>query len=89
MDGPLAPIEFTRQSLDGRVTLVIDRSAAPVRLLWAQMTTTDLSRAKESLRDREQLTAKEWSSLIGSWQRLRSRLACGSGPLGDDIIFAL
>ncbi len=53
----------------GRVTLVIDQSAAPVRLLWAQMTTTDLSRAKESLRDREQLTAKEWSSFIGSWQR--------------------
>jgi len=69
MDGPFAPVEFTRQSSDGRVTLVIDRSASPVRLLWAQMDSADISGAREALHDREQLTAKEWSSLIGSWQR--------------------
>jgi hypothetical protein len=68
-DGPFAPVEFTRQSSDGRITLVIDRSAAPVRLLWAQMTAIDLSHAKESLRDREQITTKKWSAFIGSWQR--------------------
>ena len=69
LDGPFAPIEFTRQSSDGRITLVIDRGAPPVRLLWAQMESTDLSDAREALRDREQITAKEWASLIGSWQR--------------------
>jgi hypothetical protein len=68
-DGPFAPVEFTRQSSDGRITLVIDRTAAPVRLLWAQMTTTELIQAREALRDREQITAKDWSALIGSWQQ--------------------
>jgi hypothetical protein len=49
-DGPLAPIEFIRQSLDGRITLAIDRRprAAPVRLLWTLMVPTDLPTAKES-----------------------------------------
>jgi cation transport regulator ChaC len=79
-DGPFASIEFTRQSSDGHITLVIDRSAVPVRLLWAQMATSDLAIARESLRDREQITAKEWSSLIGSWKR---------GDLAPDTIPAL
>jgi hypothetical protein len=68
-DGPFAPVEFARLSRDGRITLVIDQKAAPVRILWAQMVSTDLQKAKEALRDRECITAKDWSSLIGSWQR--------------------
>ena len=37
-DGPLLPIEFTRQSDNGRMTLIIDNAAKPVRTLWALMT---------------------------------------------------
>jgi len=62
-DGPLAPIEFARQSDDGRITLVIEPTAAPVKLLWNIMTTTDLKTAREALRDRER------SHLIGTWER--------------------
>jgi len=68
-DGPFAPVEFTRKSSDGRITLVIEPSASPVRLLWAHMLPTSLQAAKEALRDRECITAKDWSSKIGSWQQ--------------------
>jgi hypothetical protein len=52
-DGPLIPIEFVRQSDNGRITLVIDVASKPVRTLWALMTTDDLGAAVESLRKRE------------------------------------
>lgn len=68
-DGPFAPIEFTRKSTDGRITLVIDASADPVRLLWAHMLLADLPSAKKALKDREGITAKQWEAMIGSWQR--------------------
>jgi hypothetical protein len=78
-DGPFAPVEFTRKSRDGRITLVIDPSAAPVRLLWALMLPTELEKAREALRDREGIPGSNWSSRIGSWQR-------GEGPPGDPIL---
>jgi hypothetical protein len=33
------------------------------------MSVAELSQARESLRDREQITAKEWAPLIGLWRR--------------------
>jgi hypothetical protein len=67
-DGPYAPVEFTRQSEDGRITLVIDPQAEPVPLLWAHMIPTNLQVAKEALRDREGITRKDWASRVGAWQ---------------------
>lgn len=52
-DGPFLPIEFARRSKDGRMTLIIDNSAAPVRTLWALMTTRTLSESVKSLKERE------------------------------------
>ncbi len=54
-DGPILPIEFARQSNDGRLTLVITENAQPVRTLWALMATTDLEIAKKSLLFREKI----------------------------------
>jgi hypothetical protein len=68
-DGPLVPVEFTRRSSNRRMTLVIDPSARPVRVLWAVMLPTDLQSAKKALKDREEITATDWLSLIGSWER--------------------
>jgi len=52
-DGPCIPVEFTRQSNDGRMTLIIDEKADDVQVLWAIMSTENLSDARESLRDRD------------------------------------
>ena len=68
-DGPFAPIEFSRQSSDRRITLVIDPIASVVRVLWAHMVPTNLQAAKEALRDRENIGSKDWEAKIGAWQQ--------------------
>lgn len=67
-DGPFAPIEFSRQSDDGRITLVIDEKAEPIRLLWAHMISTSVEDAQKALREREGIAAKDWFSRIGCWK---------------------
>lgn len=55
-DGPIIPIEFTRQSENGRITLVIDNLSKPVRSLWALMTTENINDSINSLKEREGTT---------------------------------
>jgi hypothetical protein len=52
-DGPLLPVEFLRQSRDGRITLVLSETAEPVRTLWCLMSVCSLADAARSLRQRE------------------------------------
>ncbi|MFZ5540367.1 MAG: hypothetical protein ACOY5V_11570 [Pseudomonadota bacterium] len=68
-DGPFVPVEFTRQSSDGRITLVVEPKAVPVRVLWAVMLPRELQTAREAVRDRECITGNNWMSRIGAWQR--------------------
>lgn len=52
--GPMLPIEFSRISSDGRLTLVIDdKNGVPVSTYYAQSGATDLMQAVEDLRKRE------------------------------------
>lgn len=66
-DGPFIHVEFARQSGDGRITLVLELSATPVRSLWAVMDTNDVAVARTALRKREGILEKNEGSHIGSW----------------------
>lgn len=63
-DGPLISLEFVRQSQDDRITIVIEKSAQPVRSLWVVMDTYEMSTAREALRLREGTSTKH----IGIWE---------------------
>lgn len=55
-DGPKLPIEFSRISGDGRLTLVIDKNALPIRTLYAVSSYEKLDEAILDLAVREKCT---------------------------------
>ncbi len=62
-DGPFLPIEYTRKSQDGRLTLVINPGSKNVRTLWALMDTQNLEEAKTSLKIREGIRREDIGSI--------------------------
>lgn len=52
-DGPVLPLEFTRTSKDGRLTLVLTEGATAVPSLWAELDYADPQSAKAALQGRE------------------------------------
>jgi hypothetical protein len=67
-DGPAMPIEFVRQSNNGRITLCISQKAALVTVLWAELAISSLDEARDVLALREGISAKNASRLIGTSQ---------------------
>jgi hypothetical protein len=68
-DGPVLPVEFARQSSDGRITLVLVRGFAPVPTLWSVFNTGNLATARESLRQREGVPRSRSADFIAIWRR--------------------
>lgn len=64
-DGPELPVEFSRVSQDGRLTLVIVPGAKPQRTLWALSSCSSIAEAKENLRQRE---GKPQPKHIHAWE---------------------
>jgi hypothetical protein len=69
-DGPFLPIEFARQSQDGRITLVLIREVPIplVRSLWSTLSLSDPDEAREALRDREGIPKRNIEKDIGLWR---------------------
>lgn len=66
-DGPLLPVEFCRQSEDGRLTLVIVPGKPEVRSLWTLMSSASIEEARSNLAEREGIT-KDIEKKIAVWR---------------------
>jgi hypothetical protein len=64
-DGPRLPIEFSRVSLDGRVTLVIDPTAREIQTLWVPLAARNLEEAVTKLGIREKIAPAMRSQWVG------------------------
>lgn len=78
-DGPALPLEFARESEDGRMTLVVVDHGRPVPVLWAELGVSDIEQARAALRLREKVRLER---AIGRWPAMAHRSAC------DDVIGA-
>lgn len=66
-DGPFLEVEFARQSSDGRLTLVLVPTGAPVRSLWALLALDTDGEAREALRKREGVSKRNRDAHIALW----------------------
>ena len=67
-DGPLLPIEFARESSNGRITLVICNVSYRVRSCWVLLEANNLPTAKRHLASREGIEDKDVEKSIGFWE---------------------
>ena len=66
-DGPDLPVEFARQSKDGRITLVIEPGAKRVPVSWTRLTVGSIDAARRALADREGVCLSKHAQSIGHW----------------------
>lgn len=66
-DGPELPIEFARESSDGRMTLVLVDDSKQSPALWAILSATDIETAKTDLAEREGISRENIKNSIGYW----------------------
>lgn len=84
-DGPLLPVEFTRQSGDGRITLVIAADAVHVRVLRTRLKLNSVDESREALAKREGCPKRRigyWSSASSSNLDEAESIGRWAGPRG-------
>jgi hypothetical protein len=78
-DGPMLPIEFARESADGRITLVLCDGVKAVRSYWCLLSVEDVSAAMLVLAYREGISSR-MAKDIGRWNLVddKSHGACAA-----------
>jgi hypothetical protein len=66
-NGPIVPVEFLRQSKDGRITLVLDADGTLVPGLWTRLQSDDIDSAIAALKKREDIQDRDVIKGIGRW----------------------
>ncbi|WP_130587180.1 hypothetical protein [Qipengyuania flava] len=82
-DGPELPIEFSRVSADGRLTLAITEGAKPLTVLWAELKVSSIDRGVEALAEREGISERNFNSSIGLWSNSRCSRHKEANQVGD------
>lgn len=72
-DGPHLPVEFARQSQDGRITLVLCERAPVVPVLWVGLSVQSLEEGRRVLADREGIPSRNIDRAVGSWSDAAKR----------------
>lgn len=78
-DGPLLPLEFARESGDGRITIVLCDGVRAVHSCWAMLAVEDVSAGIVALAERESITTRIAKD-IGWWNSVdgKSHGVCAS-----------
>lgn len=79
-DGPWLPIEFARQSANGRITLVICGVEHRVRAYWSFMAATDIESAKTVFAAREGIKRQNAGRHVGCWEAASGRSQGSAAP---------
>lgn len=66
-DGPSLPVEFVRQSDNGRITLVLAAGNPPLPVLWCELNVASIDAARHALAEREVIKPHNAERLIGVW----------------------
>jgi hypothetical protein len=82
-NGPALPIEFARQSRDGRITLVVDIQFAAVRVLWVSLAVATVEEAQHELARREGVRDPNLIRSVGLWSDTVSSTHSESRVIGE------
>lgn len=82
-DGPHLPVEFSRVSTDGRLTLVVTRNAALVQVLWASLAVASLDDGIRALAEREGIPERSIGHSVGVWSIQHSSTHNEANSIGE------
>lgn len=82
-DGPEFPVEFTRVSKGGRLTMVVTNGAPPAIILWSKLSVPSLDDGIEALAEREGVPREGIPHSVGVWSAARCSRHAEAAIVGE------